>query len=178
MPVQLLYFKAIASVDVGKSQLANMLARKEPGPGYVHLPCGVHGEVAGGWDIEAVAELPAEYRREQNVRSYTVTRWYKRMGRANHRLDCFLYALSALAMSRLKLTNAPCNGPRRRMLARNRRKKSSQSPGAHNRSTSRIPTFGSYRQSSVGGGSKAGCAGAPSISRFSGERFTVSEGHR
>ena len=25
------------------------------------------------------------------------------MGRANHRLDCFLYALSALAMSRLKI---------------------------------------------------------------------------
>ena len=51
--------------DVGKSQLANMLARKEPGPGYVHLPCGVNGEDAGGWDIEAVAELTAEYRREQ-----------------------------------------------------------------------------------------------------------------
>jgi phage terminase large subunit GpA-like protein len=89
--------------DVGKSQLASMLARKEPGPGYVHLPCGVHGEVAGGWDIEAIAELTAEYRREQNLRGYTITRWYKRMGRANHRLDCFLYALAALAMSRLKI---------------------------------------------------------------------------
>lgn len=33
--------------DIGKSQLANMIARKESGPGYVHLPCGVHGEVAG-----------------------------------------------------------------------------------------------------------------------------------
>ena len=66
--------------DVGKLQLANMLARKEPGPGYVHLPCGVNGEDAGGWDIEAVAELTAEYRREQHVRGYTVTRWYKRMG--------------------------------------------------------------------------------------------------
>src|SRR5215469_5453331 len=42
--------------DVGKSQLANLLARGEPGPGYIHLPCGVNGEVAGGWDIEAVAE--------------------------------------------------------------------------------------------------------------------------
>jgi len=89
--------------DVGKSQLANMLARKEPGPGYVHLPCGVNGEDAGGWDIEAVAELTAEYRREQNVRGYTVTRWYKRMGRANHRLDCFLYGLGALSISRLKI---------------------------------------------------------------------------
>jgi len=89
--------------DVGKSQLANMLARKEPGPGYVHLPCGVNGEDAGGWDIEAVAELTAEYRREMNVRGYTVTRWYKRMGRANHRLDCFLYGLGALSISRLKI---------------------------------------------------------------------------
>jgi phage terminase large subunit GpA-like protein len=51
--------------DVGKSQLANMLARKEPGPGHVHLPCSVNGEDVGGWDIEAVAELTAEYRREQ-----------------------------------------------------------------------------------------------------------------
>ena len=82
--------------DVGKSQLANLLARGEPGPGYVHLPCGVNGKVAGGWDIEAVAELTAEYRREQNVRGYTVTRWYKQMGRANHRLDCFLCSLAAL----------------------------------------------------------------------------------
>lgn len=57
----------------------------------------------GGWDIEAVAELTAEYRREQNVRGYAVTRWHKRADRPNHRLDCFVYALGALAMSRLKI---------------------------------------------------------------------------
>ena len=38
----------------------DLCLRKEPGPGFVHLPCGVNGEVAGGWDIEAVAELTAE----------------------------------------------------------------------------------------------------------------------
>ena len=72
-------------------------------PWVVHLPSGPNGEVAGGWDIEAVAELTAEYRREQHVRGYTVTRWHKRADRPNHRLDCFVYALGALAISRLKI---------------------------------------------------------------------------
>jgi phage terminase large subunit GpA-like protein len=89
--------------DAGKSQLANMLERKEPGPGYVHLPCGVNGEVAGGWDLEAVSELTSEYRREEYVRGYTLTRWHKRSARANHRLDCFVYSLAALALARLKI---------------------------------------------------------------------------
>jgi phage terminase large subunit GpA-like protein len=89
--------------DIGKSQLATMLARKEPGPGYVHLPCGPNGENAGGWDADAVSELTAEYRREEHVRGYTLARWYKRSGRPNHRLDCFVYALAALALARLKI---------------------------------------------------------------------------
>src|SRR5262249_15055363 len=55
-------------VDIAKSQLANMLARREPGPGYVHLPCTEDGGVAGGWDAEAIEELTAEYRRETHVR--------------------------------------------------------------------------------------------------------------
>ena len=90
-------------VDIAKSQLANMLARREPGPGYVHLPCGPNGEVKGGWDADAVAELTAEYRRRTNLRGYTVARWHKRSGRPNHRLDCVVYALAALAISRLKI---------------------------------------------------------------------------
>jgi phage terminase large subunit GpA-like protein len=90
-------------VDIAKSQLANMLARREPGPGYVHLPCGENGEVAGGWDIDAIAELTAEYRRQSNSRGYTISRWYKKLGRPNHRLDCFVYALAGLAISRLKI---------------------------------------------------------------------------
>jgi phage terminase large subunit GpA-like protein len=89
--------------DIGKSQLASMLARSEPGPGYVHLPCGPNGEEVGGWDHQAVAELTAEYRRETNVRGYKVERWFKRGDRANHRLDCFVYSLAALALSRLKI---------------------------------------------------------------------------
>jgi phage terminase large subunit GpA-like protein len=90
-------------VDIAKSQLANMLARRERGPGYVHLPCGENGEVAGGWDIDAIAELTAEYRRQSNSRGYTISRWYKKSGRPNHRLDCFVYALAGLAISRLKI---------------------------------------------------------------------------
>jgi phage terminase large subunit GpA-like protein len=90
-------------VDIAKSMLANMLARREPSPGYVHLPCGENGEVKGGWDLEAIAELTAEYRRQTNVRGYTVARWYKRSGRPNHRLDCLVYALAALSLSRLKI---------------------------------------------------------------------------
>jgi phage terminase large subunit GpA-like protein len=90
-------------VDIAKSQLANMLARKEPGAGFVHLPCGPNGEDKGGWNAEAIAELTAEYRRQTNLRGYTITRWFKRSGRPNHRLDCLVYGLAALRMSRLKL---------------------------------------------------------------------------
>ena len=90
-------------VDIAKSQLANMLARREPGPAYVHLPCGPNGEVKGGWDADAVAELTAEYRRQTNVRGYTISRWHKHSGRANHRLDCLVYALAAMSLSRLKI---------------------------------------------------------------------------
>jgi phage terminase large subunit GpA-like protein len=88
-------------VNVAKSMVASMLARKDPL--QVHLPCAPDGGVKGGWDIEAVAELTAEYRRQTNVRGYTVTSWHKRSGRANHRLDCLVYALAALAISRLKI---------------------------------------------------------------------------
>jgi phage terminase large subunit GpA-like protein len=90
-------------VDIGKNIIAEMLARKQPGAGYVHLPCGANGEVKGGWDQEAIAELTAEYRRQTNVRGYTISRWYKRSGRPNHRLDCAVYALAALTLSRLKI---------------------------------------------------------------------------
>jgi phage terminase large subunit GpA-like protein len=90
-------------VDIGKNIIAELLSRKEAGPGYVHLPCGENGEDKGGWDQEAIAELTAEYRRQTNVRGYTVTRWYKRSGRPNHRLDCAVYALAALTLSRLKI---------------------------------------------------------------------------
>jgi hypothetical protein len=38
-------------------------------------PCGANGEVKGGWDADTVAELTAEYRRQTNVRGYTISRW-------------------------------------------------------------------------------------------------------
>ncbi|PYK64927.1 MAG: hypothetical protein DME50_10900 [Verrucomicrobia bacterium] len=94
-------------VDIAKSQLANMLARKDPGPGYVHLPCAPDGGIAGGWDLDAVGELTAEYRRQSNQRGYTVSRWYKKSNRPNHRLDCLTYSLAALAISRLKIDTCP-----------------------------------------------------------------------
>ena len=90
-------------VDMAKSIVANMLARTAPGAGYVHLPCGANGEVKGNWDAEAIAELVAEYRRQSNVRGYTVTRWHKRLGKPNHRGDALVYALAALTMTRLKI---------------------------------------------------------------------------
>jgi phage terminase large subunit GpA-like protein len=93
--------------DIAKTTIANLLARKEPGPGYVNLPSGAHGEEVGGWDRDAIDELTAEYRRESHVAGYTVTRWHKYPSRANHRLDCFVYALGALALSRLKLDDCP-----------------------------------------------------------------------
>ena len=90
-------------VDIAKSQLANMLGRRVAGGGYVHLPCGPDGEDKGGWDQETIAELTAEYRRQTNLRGYTISRWYKKSGRPNHRLDCLVYALAGLAISRLKI---------------------------------------------------------------------------
>jgi phage terminase large subunit GpA-like protein len=110
-------------VDIAKSQLANMLARRDPGPGFVHLPCGTNGEVAGGWDMEAVAELTAEYRRQTNLRGYTISRWYKRSGRPNHRLDCLVYALAALAISRLKIDDCALQRTEARNVGKPEREK-------------------------------------------------------
>jgi phage terminase large subunit GpA-like protein len=88
-------------VNIAKSMLAGMLARKNPI--QVHLPRAADGAAAGGWSLEAVSELTSEYRRQTNVRGYTVTSWHKRSGRPNHRLDCLTYSLAALAISRLKI---------------------------------------------------------------------------
>jgi phage terminase large subunit GpA-like protein len=125
--------------DLGKSQLSDMLSRKEPGPGYVHLPCGPNGEEVGGWDMEAVAELTAEYRRQSNVRGYSIARWYKRSGVANHRLDCLVYALAALAMSRLKLEQCELQ----RVEARN--------VGKPSASAGQRPKYGAHPHPAFGG---------------------------
>jgi phage terminase large subunit GpA-like protein len=118
-------------VDIAKSQLANMLARKDPGPGFVHLPCGANGEDKGGWDVEAIAELTAEFRRETNVRGYSIVRWHKRSGRPNHRLDCFVYALTALALSRLKIDDCEIQRIEARNIGKQQEPISSSPFGAH-----------------------------------------------
>jgi phage terminase large subunit GpA-like protein len=115
-------------VDIGKNIIVEMLSRKEPGPGYVHLPCGPNGEVKGGWDQEAVAELTAEYRRQTNLRGYTISRWYKRTGRPNHRLDCAVYALAALALSRLKIGDCEVQRVEARNVGRNEREENARPP--------------------------------------------------
>jgi phage terminase large subunit GpA-like protein len=94
--------------DAAKTQLANMLARSEPGPAFVHLPAGRQGEDVRGWDFETVAELTSEYRRQLPARGgYTTYQRFKRPGRPNHRLDTLVYALAALSMSRLKIDTCP-----------------------------------------------------------------------
>ena len=88
-------------VDAAKSWFANLLAKKDPIA--VHLPRGENGEDVGGWTCETIAELTAEYRKQTNLRGYVITRWHKRAGRANHRLDAVIYSMAALQMSRLKI---------------------------------------------------------------------------
>jgi phage terminase large subunit GpA-like protein len=91
-------------VDAAKTQFATMLARQVPGPGYFHLPADVNGEDIGGWDFDTVSELVAEYRRSMPVKGgYSRYQWFRRPGKPNHRLDCAVYALAALALSRLRI---------------------------------------------------------------------------
>ncbi len=115
-------------VDIAKSILASMLARKEPGAGYVHLPCGPNSEDVGGWDEGTIAELTAEYRRQTNVRGYTITRWFKRSGRPNHRLDCAVYALAALTLSRLKIDDCEVQRVEARNVGKEEREENARPP--------------------------------------------------
>jgi phage terminase large subunit GpA-like protein len=68
------------------------------------MPCGKDGQDVGGWDYESIAELTSEFRRQMPSKGgYSHYQWFKRPGRANYRLDCAVYALAALAMSRLRI---------------------------------------------------------------------------
>jgi phage terminase large subunit GpA-like protein len=129
-------------VDIGKNIIAEMLSRKEPGPGFIHLPCGPNGEDKGGWDQETIAELTAEYRRQTNIRGYTVSRWYKRSGRANHRLDCAVYALAALALSRLKIDDCPPQRTEARNIGKTDKAQPAPIWGAQKMTVSGIPELG------------------------------------
>jgi hypothetical protein len=75
------------------------------------------------WDAETIAELTAEYRRQSNIRGYTISRWYKRSGRPNHRLDCMVYALAALSLSRLKIDDCEVQRVEARNVGENEAKK-------------------------------------------------------
>lgn len=93
-----------------------------------HLPCGRNGEVAGNWDQETIAELTAEYRRQSNQRGYTINGWHKKSGRANHRLDCLVYALAALSISRLKIDDCEIQRTEARHLGKQEKQSNKQSP--------------------------------------------------
>lgn len=115
--------------DAVKTQLATMLARTEPGPGYIHLPCGMNGEDVRGWDFESIAELTAEYRRQMPSKGgYTHYQWFKRPGRANHRLDCAVLCLAGLALSRLRIDDCNLQRIEARELAREKSYSESNQP--------------------------------------------------
>jgi phage terminase large subunit GpA-like protein len=93
-------------VDSAKTLIATLLAQKEPGAGYVHIPRGPNGEEVRGFDSDTIAELSSEYRRKTVRNGYPVYTWYRRSGRPNHRFDCFCYALAAALLSRVKFDSA------------------------------------------------------------------------
>jgi phage terminase large subunit GpA-like protein len=98
-------------VDAAKTAIGTMLIRKEPsGPGIVHFPCGQTGEEVRGFDLDAIAEFTAEYRRKKMVNGYPVYTWHKHMHLENHRLDCFVYGLAAMLLTHIDFDIA---GPRR-----------------------------------------------------------------
>jgi phage terminase large subunit GpA-like protein len=68
-----------------------------------HLP-SINGEDVHAWDLESIAELTAEYRRQMPSKGgYSHYQWFKRPGHANHRLDCSVLCLAGLALSRLRI---------------------------------------------------------------------------
>jgi phage terminase large subunit GpA-like protein len=93
-------------VDSAKTLLATLLAQKEAGAAYVHLPRGPNSEEVRGFDSDTISELSSEYRRKTVRNGYPIYTWYRRSGRPNHRLDCFVYALAAALLSRLKFDAA------------------------------------------------------------------------
>jgi hypothetical protein len=63
-----------------------------------------------GFNLESLSEFTAEYRTKKVVSGYPVYSWHKYHGRANQRLDCFVYALAAALLSRVKFD---CAEPQR-----------------------------------------------------------------
>jgi phage terminase large subunit GpA-like protein len=92
--------------DAAKNVTSTMLARGEKGPGFCHFPCGPNEEDVRGFNLESLSEFTAEYRTKKVVSGYPVYSWHKFHGRANHRLDCFVYALAAALLSHVKFDSA------------------------------------------------------------------------
>lgn len=78
--------------STAKDSINSKLRVPAPGPGYVHLP----GNVA---DREFIEEITSEKKVTRYDKAHRPIRSWMlaRSGVANHRLDCFVYALAALA---------------------------------------------------------------------------------
>src|SRR5215469_5920313 len=90
-------------VNVAEDQIAQMLAKTEPGPGYVHIPSGPGGASTRGFDPHVIEEFTAESCTVKMVNGFKQYTWHKAAHRSNERLDCLVYALAALVHSRVEL---------------------------------------------------------------------------
>lgn len=84
-------------VDAAKSLLTSRLALVEAGPGFVHIP-------QNDWaDEELAAQLTSERLVTKYTKGIAVQVW-KQIRAKNEMLDCAVYALGALRLSRVDLT--------------------------------------------------------------------------
>ena len=116
-------------VNIAKSQLSNMLARRDPGPGYI--PPAVRPKRGGRRQLGSGDNRRIDgrvQRRQSNQRGYTINGWHKKSGRANHRLDCLVYALAALSISRLKIDDCEIQRTEARHLGKQEKQSNKQSP--------------------------------------------------
>jgi phage terminase large subunit GpA-like protein len=94
-------------VNVAKDQIAEMLAKTQPGGGFVHIPAGSGGSPIRGFDQHVIEEFTAESCSMRMVNGFKQYTWHKVAHRSNERLDCLGYALAALVHSRLDLDKLP-----------------------------------------------------------------------
>jgi phage terminase large subunit GpA-like protein len=90
-------------VNVAKDQIAAMLAKTEPGAGFVHIPSGPGGAPIRGFDPHVIEEYTAESCTVKMVNGFKQYTWHKVAHRSNERLDCLVYSLAALIHSRVNL---------------------------------------------------------------------------